>query len=170
MANYFRDRFRISSDRKPDHDYSSAGAYFVTQNTESGIRWFGSIKRGKVQLSAMGQIVAEEWERIAELRENIIIDEWVLMPDHLHGIIIIKDNEYDTKTFKNETTQRLVSTIEKYRINELRLFNSPGLKPNTLGSIMGQFKSMCTKRIRKNSFKYFKWQRGYYDHIITSEN
>ena len=78
------------------------------------------------------------------------------MPNHFHGIPIIKDVETSRRDVSNikETGQRPVSTQ---------------LKPDSLGSIIGQFKSICTKRIHKLGYKQFHWQPRFYDHIIRNE-
>ena len=82
----------------------------------------------------------------------------VIMPNHFHGVVIINDVETsrrDVSKEKLETGHRPVSTH---------------LKPDSLGSVIGQFKSICTKRIRKLGIERFKWQTRFYDHIIRNEN
>jgi REP element-mobilizing transposase RayT len=103
---------------------------------------------GKMKRNDVGEIVAEEWKRTQEIRNNVVLDEWVIMPNHFHGIIIIVESFV-------ETPRRGVSTKGK-------------LKPNSLGSIIGQFKSITSKRIRKTN-PDFSWQPRFYDHIIRNE-
>jgi len=110
---------------------------------------FGKIIDQKMQCSEIGQIIAEEWIRTAMIRSNIVLNQWVVMPNHIHGIIQIKNDRYNV-----ETTRRVVSTR---------------LLPNSIGSIIGQFKSKCTKRIRADGYAQFNWQRNYYDHIIRND-
>ena len=102
--------------------------------------------------------VDDEWNKTIEIRKNVELDYYVVMPNHFHGIIIIKDVETsrrDVSKEKLETGHRPVSTH---------------LKPDSLGSVIGQFKSICTKRIRKLGIERFKWQTRFYDHIIRNEN
>jgi REP element-mobilizing transposase RayT len=149
----FQGKYRIPSARLPGWDYASAGYYFVTIVTHGRIPYFGEILAGKMHLSPIGAIVAEEWSKTPQIRPNIQLDEWVIMPNHLHGIIIITTVE---------TPRRGVST-------ERRGVSTKAWKPNTLGSILNQFKSVCTKRIRLACNPDFGWQPRFHDHIIRDE-
>jgi REP element-mobilizing transposase RayT len=73
--------------RLPGFDYSRAGAYFVTIGTWRRQPLFASIDRNRVMLTGAGQVVAEEWKRTAECRPYVRLDEMVVMPDHMHGIL-----------------------------------------------------------------------------------
>lgn len=114
---------------------------------------FGKINNGKVDLTNEGSIVNEEWIKTGTIRKNVILDEYIVMPNHFHGIIALeKINDQSAL----ETTRRVVST------------KSTTLLPNSLGSIIGQFKSKCTKRIWEFNFD-FKWQGRFHDRIIRNE-
>ncbi len=108
-------------------------------------------------LNDLGKVAEEEWLKTKNIRKNVDLDYHVIMPNHFHGILIIKDVETSRRDVSMviETGQRPVSTQ---------------LKPNSLGSIIGQFKSVCTKRIHKIGYDQFKWQPRFYDHIIRNEN
>lgn len=95
--------------------------------------------------SERGRVIADELAKTEQIRDNVQIDEWVIMPNHLHAIIVINNQKHV------ETTRRVVSTT---------------LLPNSLGSIIGQFKSKCTKRIKTLGYNDFQWQHNYNDHII----
>lgn len=146
----YNNKYRIESARCSTWDYTSNGYYFVTINTYKHQYFFGNIIAGKMKLSIVGKIVAEEWQKTPQIRHNVQLDEWIVMPNHLHGIIIINNPV--------ETFRRNVSTK-----------NQPILKPNSLGSIIGQFKSVCTKQIRQQGFTNFRWQTRFYDHIIRDK-
>lgn len=107
-------------------------------------------------LNNIGKVVEDEWLKTNEIRSNVDLDYYVIMPNHLHGNLIILDVETSRRDVSrtNETGQRPVSTQ---------------LKPNSLGSVIGQFKSVCTKRIRKLGYENFHWQPRFYDHIIRNE-
>jgi len=109
---------------------------------------FGCITNGKMQLSFLGQIIANEWQKTEIIRSNVILDQWIIMPNHIHGIITI------TEKNNVQTTRRVVST---------------SLLSNSLGSIIGQFKSKCTKRIRADGYAQFNWHKNYHDHIIRNK-
>ncbi len=144
----FQNRYRIASTRLEGWDYSATGYYFVTICTHGRECCLGEVVAGEMHLSGAGMIVMEEWQNTARIRENITLDEWVVMPNHLHGIIVI------TGAPHRETPHRGVST--------------GGWRSGSLGAIIGQFKSVCTKRIRADGFD-FAWQTRYFDRVIRSE-
>ena len=169
----YQSKYRIETARLARFDYSAPGEYFVTVCTKDRAWWLGTIEAGTVQLSPMGVIVEEEWRKTEHVRANVELDAFVVMPNHIHGIIVIKNSvgsAADKKYFvvmtgsvishALETTHRVVSTRNKTKT----------LKANSLGSIVGQFKSVSTKRIWKAGFKGFEWQCGYYDHVVRDEH
>lgn len=147
----FKKRFHIPTTRLQSWDYSSSGYYFITICTHQKKEYFGKIHNRKIELSKMGKIAKNEWLKTKQLRPNIDLDEFVIMPNHIHGILIIR--------YPVETSRRDVSTTNKFQ-----------LKPNSLGSIIGQFKSIVTKRINHELNIPFHWQSRYYDHIIRTEH
>ncbi len=76
----------------PSWDYSHAGYYFVTICTKGMHNFFGKIENGVMQLNGFGKIVAEEWLKTEEIRKNVKLDQWCIMPNHFHAIIVIEDN------------------------------------------------------------------------------
>ncbi|MDH4359513.1 MAG: transposase [Nitrospirota bacterium] len=142
-------RYRSHSIRLPWWDYSQAGWYFVTICTQDRQCVLGEIVEGSVVLSQAGLIVEEEWRRTATVRQRVGLDEWVIMPNHLHGILVINGGP-------GMTSHRDVSTKSR-------------LTAHSLGAIIGQFKSVCTKRIRGSGFHQFAWQSSFYEHIIRDE-
>src|SRR3990167_5241886 len=75
--------------RLKGYDYSQPGAYFVTICTHKGQCLFGDVIAGRMRLNEYGAIIKNEWLRIEELRPNVMVDKYVIMPNHIHGIIII---------------------------------------------------------------------------------
>lgn len=160
----YQNKYRVESARHPHWDYTSNGYYFVTICTHNRQHFFGRVIAGKMQLSDIGKIVADEWQKTSQIRSNVKLDEWVVMPNHFHGIIII-DNP--AQTFQNpaETFRRNVSNVNS-QFNQST--NKSRLKPDSLGSIIGQFKSVCTKQIRQQHPE-FRWQTRFHDIIIRNE-
>lgn len=78
--------------RLKGYDYSQAGAYFVTLVTWQRECLFGEIGQGKMALNEIGEIVREEWERTAAVRQNVELGEYVIMPNHVHGILVFVDD------------------------------------------------------------------------------
>lgn len=173
----FKDKYRIESARLREFDYSSSAWYYVTICTAKMYPWFGKVRNEKIELSLTGKIVLEEWIKTKEIRTTVDLDEFAIMPNHLHGIIIINDSVETSrrdvsKTINVETTGSVVSDNDNAynKKNETtHRIVSTTLKPNSLGSIIGQFKSVATKRIRKEHNKNFSWQPRFYDHIIRNE-
>ncbi len=169
----YKDKYRVESVRLKGWDYSAAGYYFVTICTLNRLCTLGNVIDGIMRLSPVGKIVAEEWQKTALIRNNVAIDKWVVMPNHLHGIVII-----------NETPQPGVSTEPCRDVPAACLpasaacldsgISKPGDVPaghlykGSLGAIIGQFKSVCTKRIWAAGHD-FAWQSRFYDEIIRDE-
>src|SRR5262245_25484924 len=107
-------------------DYSSNGWYFLTICTYQMKCLFGTIKNDAMELNESGRIVSEEWLRTAQVRKNVLLDEFVVMPNHFHGILGIQNDESELPESKSKT-----------------------LESGSLGAIIGQFKSVVTKRISK---------------------
>jgi len=140
--------------RLPGYDYREAGGYFITLCCRDSKILFGKIIDGKVNLNNIGKIVDEEWRRTAFVRSNVELDVFIIMPNHLHAIIILKNVG---------ATRRVAPTIGR---------NPRGPLSGSIGAIIGQFKSTTTKRInnQRNSFLLRVWQRNYYEHIIRTES
>ena len=77
--------------RLKGYDYSQAGAYFITICCEDRICRFGDIENGEMKLNEMGLIAHNEWIKTSEIRKNVELDVFVVMPNHIHGIIILND-------------------------------------------------------------------------------
>ena len=151
------------------YDYSSPGYYFVTICVQNRECVLGEIVNGIIRLNQWGKIVRDEWFKTAKIRKNVELDEFVVMPNHFHGIIMIMEsvgatrwvaptNPSKTAETKNWSTRRVAPTEMPAR-----------LQCNSLGAVIGQFKSVVTKKIRKMGLANFKWQRNYYDHIIRND-
>ncbi len=130
------------------YDYSESGAYFITVCTKNFEHYFGNIQNGKMNLSMIGQIVHNEWIRTKQIRKNVALDEFIIMPNHFHGIIIINS----VGAYWNTPLQRT--------------FKSPS---NNLGAIVRSFKSSVKRWCNKNNFANFQWQRNYYEHIVRND-
>ena len=89
MSEKFRNKYRIASNRLRGFDYASAGAYFITIVTRNREHFFGEIVNDKMVLNAVGEIARGEWYKTPELRPdmNLTLVEFVVMPNHIHGII-----------------------------------------------------------------------------------
>jgi putative transposase len=160
MCSLFRNKYRIESTRYQGYDYSSPGKYFITICTKNKISYFGEVVNGKMILSEIGQIAEKFWLEIPGHFPNIDLDEFIIMPDHIHGIIIIKAPKSEFQSNPPVQTPKLgVSTNTAHSE-----FQTPKLGVST---IINQFKRICTITIKTRGFN-FAWQPRYYDHIIRT--
>ncbi|MBM3130898.1 MAG: hypothetical protein FJ009_20005 [Chloroflexi bacterium] len=146
------------STRLRGYDYSQAGAYFITLCTQSHECLFGDVIEGEMRLNEIGQIVIEEWSRSAEIRQEIEFDEWVVMPNHIHGIVVI-------------TTPDASARVGATGRSPLQPQQPRGPSKRSLGSFVAGFKSAATARINalRDTPGADPWQRNYHDHIIRNE-
>lgn len=128
-------------------DYSQTGAYFITICTYNRECLFGKIINEKTNLSMIGRIVQNEWDEIPNRFPNTRMDAFIVMPNHIHGMIIVG------------------ATLVVAQNNRAGTRPAP-----TLGEIVGSFKSLCVHKCVTNHFNIGKlWQRNYYEHIIRNE-
>jgi putative transposase len=169
-SHLFRNKYRIPSARLRGWDYASAGLYFVTICIKNRVPCLADIVEGMVRLSPIGEIVAEEWQKTAQIRTNVIVDAWVVMPNHLHGIIGITPPDGDARRDDGDAPRGvIVETPRRGVSTATTAAASAAWKSGSLGAIIGQFKSVCTKRIWAAGFRDFAWQERFYDHIIRDE-
>ncbi|MEX0805155.1 MAG: transposase [Candidatus Binatia bacterium] len=144
---------RRHSVRLKGYDYTEPGAYFVTICTWNRECLFGEICDGKMLLSGLGEVVSDEWCRTATARSHVTLDEFSIMPNHVHGILCI-DHQGKGKARLAPTTAQFGHPVA-----------------GSLAMIIGAFKSASTKRINKirNMPGASLWQRNYYEHIVRSE-
>jgi len=142
---------RRRSIRLQDYDYGLAGAYFITIVTKDRKCLFGEIADGEMRINDCGKIVQDEWEKSAQIREEIELDAFVVMPNHIHAIVIITEGA-------GRATGR--SPLQS------------GPAKRSLGAFVGGFKSVVTRSINESrgSPGTAVWQRNYFEHIIRDEN
>jgi len=149
------DRHHRRSIRLKGYDYSTAGAYFVTLCVKGRENLLGDIVDDNMQLNEYGRIVETAWEWLGQQYPYVDLDEWVVMPNHLHSIIVICD---DCRGDSPEGDSRK---------GDSRI--APTRKP--LGRLVGAFKTVSTKEINliRGTPAATIWQRNYYEHIIRNE-
>jgi len=177
MCALYMNKYRIGSKRLKGYDYTLPGKYFITICTKNMMPYFGKIENGKMVLSALGIIARDLWIAIPDHCPNIELDEFIIMPDHIHGIISIKTNS-DSNIIVESTHASILRPINQnpnqLMISELKS-NNPGQKPRispkpgSLGTIVGSYKSAVSKKIHRFD-PDFKWQPRFYDHIIRSNS
>jgi REP element-mobilizing transposase RayT len=139
--------------RLKEYDYANAGAYFVTICTWKKEHVFGKIVNSEMIFSQIGGIIQQEWHNIPIRYKNVELDAFIIMPNHLHGILNVGAS--------------LAGAPDNAIIQNSRAGASPA---PTLGDIIGSFKSLCIYNCRNNGLNAGKlWQRNYYEHIIRDE-
>ncbi len=162
MAKY-RNEFRIESTRIPGYDYSQPNWYYITINTKNHRIWFGKIIDGKMVLNGYGKTTKDCWYGIPNHFSNVEIDSFIVMPNHLHGIIIIADQFIKNGVYSDTLSNADISTTEVGRYSAI----SP--KTGSLAAIIRSFKAVVTKRIHEAGDKEFNWQTRFYDRVIRNE-
>ncbi|MEW5958621.1 MAG: transposase [Chloroflexota bacterium] len=148
--------------RLKDYDYSQSGAYFVTICTYRQSCLFGVVAAGQVRLNEYGRIAHTEWLKSAEIRQEIALDVFVVMPNHIHGIVWITSPD---RSIGN------VRTHARKGDRPVALTPPRGPAPKSLGAFLAGYKSAVTKQINqvRDSPGTPVWQRNYYEHIIRTE-
>ena len=142
----FRNKYRIQSTRLKNYNYSQNGAYFITICTKNREHWFGKIVNSKRQLSKIGKQVETCWFDIPHHFPFVKLGEFVVMPNHIHGIIIIDKINVETQNFAS-LRQRKQQNIDKYQ-------NKFGQQSQNLASVIRGFKIGVTKYTRQNTDTY----------------
>ncbi len=129
--------------------------------------FFGEIANDAMQFSAVGEVAAAEWVKTAEIRSYVYLDAWVVMPNHMHGIVIIEKPEPASTV----ETRRGASLPPTSPIPPKEGANTFGpLKRDSLQSIVNQYKGSITRWCKKNDHPEFAWQPLYYDHVIRTDD
>jgi putative transposase len=154
---YDRKKHHRRSIRLPGHDYRSPGAYFVTICTHQGKLLFGEVVDDDVVLNEDGQIAHEEWQASEDIRREIELDAFVIMPNHIHCIVWIRETD-------DNSVVRVHSVVGAHGRAPLRA-------PRSLGSFIAGYKAAVTARINhlRDTPGARVWQRNYYEHIIRND-
>ena len=144
--------------RLKDYDYSKSGYYFVTICTRYREEWFGKVKSGITHLSKFGEFAKNFWSEIPEHFEDVEMDEFSIMPNHAHGILIIERNMVGDAYMRPHQGNAFMHSLQ----DKTKML---------LSKIIQQYKASVTHKINnlQNDF-HFQWQRSFYDHVIRNEN
>ena len=169
MTNLYQGKYRIPSARWQHWDYGSDAAYFITICTKNREHYFGKIENGKMCLSHVGILADVFWHEIKNHSKNVELDSFVVMPNHIHGILILDGNNNDgnavetTHALSLQQQQSLQPTNETIGQNR---FQNQG--KNTVSSIIGSYKSAISKHANRMGL-IIDWQSRFYEHIIRDD-
>jgi REP element-mobilizing transposase RayT len=169
MQDKFKNKYRIPSNRLRGWNYANNGHYFITIVTANREPLFGNINNGEMHLNEIGQIVNDQFFKSFEMRQELFLGSFVLMPNHLHAIIIL-----DKTNCMDGTARTVVETHVRASLQPLQR------RPKSISSFVAGFKSATVKYIDdwidSNGLSMAKfnknnplWQANYHDHIIRDD-
>ncbi|MGD2158116.1 MAG: hypothetical protein PVG14_06515 [Anaerolineales bacterium] len=148
-------KHRRRSIRLKGYDYSQAGAYFVTICTYQRECLLGDIVDGEMVLNELGEIIRQEWFKSGRIRTNVELhdDEFVVMPNHVHGIIWIKAPDVGARRRRAPTKEEFGKPV-----------------PGSITTIIRGYKSAVTRRINQlqDTPSAPVWQRNYYERVVRN--
>ena len=143
-------KFRKVYFRLPNWDYREEGAYFITICTKDRVHFFGEIENRKMKLSPIGEIAKACWLEIEAHFSNVHLREFIFMPDHMHGVIVIDKSK--------------LTGSDPVILRDNRFQN---IGKNSISSIVGSFKSAVSRKSRMMN-PAFGWQSRFHDRVIRS--
>lgn len=152
--------------RLSSYDYSQPGAYFITICVKNRERVFGEIKNGKMILNEMGEITKKCWMEIPLHFPHILLDEYIIMPDHIHGILMIND-EFNIKNDINNNPNHDADSNDIPWQSKFSRSISSAIRGFKIGAIVRN-KNFCS--VHENGFANFQWHKSFYDRIIRNED
>ena len=137
------------------YNYKQSGAYFVTIVTQNRICLFGDISDGEMILSDTGRSAEVSWVGLSSRFPTVSLDSFVIMPNHIHGIIIVGAQFIAPASVPHNSAD----TADEGTMN----------RAPTLGEIVRSYKAVSTRLIRQTANADFAWQRNYYEHVVRSD-
>ncbi len=135
---------RKSRNRLEGYNYSQSNYYYVTICTDNRKEQFGEIENNRMVFNCYGKIVNQQWQWLEKQYSYIKLDEYVLMPNHIHGVLIINNS---------------IRTGHDLSLHKIK----------SLSSLIGAFKTTSSKLIHQKGLSDFTWQRSFHDHIIRND-
>jgi putative transposase len=180
MARYDPNVHHRRSIRLPGYDYSRPGAYFVTICTRDRVCWLGDIVDETVALTDAGRIVHEECTRLPERFPTVHPDTWIVMPNHLHAIILLGAHSAESP---GADAIRSLGQPDATQPRPSQWLGAPGCPDRALtsaanrstaqlpvlGEVVRVLKAVSARRIRTETSGEFAWQPNFYEHIVRGE-
>lgn len=174
MNEKFQNKYRIPSARLPNWDYRNDGAYFITICTQNREHYFGDIINGEMQLSGVGILADVFWHEIKNHAKNVELGEYTIMPNHVHGILILNGNDNGVGGDTTDTVETLHATSLQTQQTQQQTPSSPpknqtmaniSPKSGSASTIIRSYKSAVSKHAHRLGFA-MEWQERFHDHII----
>lgn len=158
--------YRIESTRLPWWDYGWAAEYFITICTKDRKRYFGQIQDDRMIKTELWYIAKKYWQEIPEHFPFVTVLDFIIMPDHIHGLLRIEDRRPQQPV---EMSHGAAGCVETHHDASQRPHNTFGPQKNNIPSIIRHFKGAVTRYSKKRALP-FEWQSLYYDQIIRDDN
>lgn len=159
----FVNKYKLKSSRLLNWNYSSSGNYFITICTYNHNHFFGKIDNEKMIMSNRGSIAQQCLTEIPKHFSNTNLDEFVVMPNHIHMLICLNSPDIDNHCVETHDRASLQIKYQNYHFHQLAIKSN-----QTIPKIINQFKS-SVKRICNNQNIYFSWQSRYHDHLVCDQ-
>ena len=171
MADLYKNKYRIASARAQWWDYGWNGAYFITICTQDRKHFFGEIHHSKMVLSHLGVIADILWHEIPNHAPHVALGDFVVMPNHIHGILIL--DKPDGVEYSNANVETLHATSLRWRQQQLQSTKNEQLaaispQSNSVSTIIRSYKSAVTKHANRLGLEN-GWQSRFHDHIIRDD-
>ena len=185
-SDKFQNKYRIPTARAKWHDYNG-GVYFITICTAGREHYFGEIRDNEMILSEIGKYAVDNLERIQQHYRYCVVPLFVVMPNHIHAIVVI-DEKTNENNIPNQTTIANVSNVETMCTSSLQQkpttpemnerwknklvdekMQSVSVRRGKLSTAVGGFKRAITRFSNENNIN-FAWQTRFHDHIIRSQD
>ena len=166
MIRYDPFKHHRHSIRLKGFDYSQPGAYFITIVTKNRELLFGEIVENTMRLNTFGQIVNTFWQDLPDHFPQVVLDAWIVMPNHIHAILWIV-----RMASKTGERQKVFANLGTQTDSRLQPEHPKGTKPGSLSAILGNFQMTTARRINRirKSTGASVWQRDFYDDIIRNQ-
>lgn len=186
MTTKFQNKYRIESARLHNWDYRSDGSYFITICTKNRDHFFGDIQNGNMILTEIGQLAYQFWKEIPDHFSSIELGNFVIMPNHVHGILTIHGYNKNIIWDGNKPASSSISFVETLQCNvstndmddkndnndsksKNEKMSKISPKPGSISTIIRSYKSVVTKH-SKQFDSNFAWQSRFHDHIIRNRH
>ncbi|MCB9245765.1 MAG: transposase [Flavobacteriales bacterium] len=165
----FKNKYRIASTRLQTWDYRWAGAYFITICTKNRRHYFGEVRDRKMYLSNLGILADVFWYEIKNHTKDVELGAFVVMPDHVHGILFLNGaaaTPAETETLHATSLSQSLPRLRRNNPNEF--FSKISPKSGSVSTIIRSYKSAVTKHANRLGME-FAWQARFHDIIIRNQ-
>jgi len=157
--------YHRKSMRLTNYDYRNAGVYFITICTKDRNKSLGRLIQNKMELSVIGRMVYDCWYDIPNHHKNIELGEFIIMPDHIHGIIFIKS---DAEICPGKSVHIQNSCNENCSGKFVRREYGKPIA-GSLSVIINHFKAAVKRWCNKNGYQWFAWHKNFYERIVRND-